>query len=468
MSAQFSPKRNHALIAVMLAVTALVSACDRPSDVAAPDGVTPQLDHGGSHTNVQFKVTRADDGEPVENATISIYLDETSAPTWLTTDEFGLASISAPTGVGIGYLARLHPPDWYETNQVPLVAPPLDPGLLTTVDFDDLGALTCGRRGPVQFTPGLWSNCLNNRYFIPRGPTELVELSLPVLGARGATVKDPSGNSSGAFVYLITDLEQYTVPWLSNLPAGVKPGFLRFYGATGSNFKVPKAKGVLEAYGSVGDIEFAGTALVEPGDETAVIETSPVVCANGEDENVVYTLTRAATNAEFSFTGGTEPAALWAYAAKRGTSEALDKDLTTTVIVLKFAQFGGPATVDISQRHRVGSGTQTASVSVSCTNGICDVANAVYSVPGAGNLMKPQLFQPKAGKLFLVVEGLDPTADSEWSAKATKLSGKKVVQLDQLPDPSKSTASSANLPFSKAFSFCDVNFSFDGGWGCGI
>jgi hypothetical protein len=79
-------------------------------------------------------------------------------------------------------------------------------------------------------------------------------------------------------------------------------------------------------------------------------------------------------------------------------------------------------------------------------------------------------YQTSSGKLFWVVQGLpnDVNAVSEWSAKATKQSGKKVVQLDQWPVASKSNASSAFQVFSTQFTFCDPDFSFDGGWGCGI
>ena len=148
----------------------------------------------------------------------------------------------------------------------------------------------------------------------------------------------------------------------------------------------------------------------------------------------------------------------------RDPSAALVKDLTTTAVVLKFAQVGGPFTVTISQRMRTSNGTKTAGVTVQCTNGDCDVDNAVYSTPGSGNSMDPHLYQPLPGKLLFVVQGLNPAAVSEWSAKAQ--SG--TTQLDQIPTPTKRNASSAFALFSKGFTFCDPDFSFDGGWGCSI
>jgi hypothetical protein len=57
------------------------------------------------------------------------------------------------------------------------------------------------------------------------------------------------------------------------------------------------------------------------------------------------------------------------------------------------------------------------------------------------------------------VQNVDPTADNEWSAKS---------DFDQIPNPSKKNASSAFQSFSKAFTFCDPDFSFDGSWGATI
>jgi hypothetical protein len=88
--------------------------------------------------------------------------------------------------------------------------------------------------------------------------------------------------------------------------------------------------------------------------------------------------------------------------------------------------------------------------------------------------MDPSLFYEAATKrLFWVVTGLnDPLAVSEWSVKATRPQGNRTVVLDQWPVPSKSNTSAAFQIFSDALktAFCDPRpeWSYDGGWGCGI
>jgi hypothetical protein len=455
MNIQHTLARSQRWLAPVLAIAAFAVACDRPSQVLSPSNEISRQAAVTGMTTVQFNVTRADNGAPVPGATVSVYLTSTDAPTWLTTDGAGTAQIDLPTGSRIGYLARLLPPEW--TNLAGGVMPPLDPGTFTTPLYSDLSALVCARNNAsVEFTPGRFSQCVSNLFLTLRGPTETVNLPLPVTNSRSVTVKDLNGNtvSSGVHAYLIEAL-QAPMPW-QTLPAGVKAGFLRYYGPAPSN--LPGAAGYIEVYGSSPDgFEIAGTQLVTAGTTGATVETSPVICANDVD-NVLYSVSVPPKNQPFSFTE-----AKWAYGAVRGATAALDKDLTTTVVVLEFSQTSGTATIDVSQRMRTANGTLTASASVQCTAGVCNVAGAILSAPGSSNPLVPHLYQPKAGKLFWVVNGVEPTADSEWSAKGT--SGNVV---DQIPNPSKKNASSAFAPFSKAFIFCDPDKSFDGGWGCSI
>ena len=471
MNLSHSLPRSLCIIGVAAAVG--LAACERTGPVAAPgvEKVTGEYAAAGL-TTLRFEVSRQGLGTPVENATISVYLNPnaTTAPTlctydqvvtatqncWLLTDPNGIAQIQVPNGSDVGYLARVLPPEWL-TQLTSVIVPPLSPGGLLTSVANDVGPLTCGPTGPVNFSPSALVQCVNNQYVTANGATEVVQLAMPTVTPRTVIVNDLQGNpTTGVTTYLVEELPQ-AFPW-QQLPAGVKPGFLSFYTPSGND--IPGHGGHLEVYGSSPDgFEIAGTLLVAPGSNTTTVETSSVICANGT-ENVAYSLTKPVTNPEFSFTD-----ALWAYNAKRGgTSAALVKDLTTTSLVLKFAQTGGPVTVNINQRLRVGGTTRTAGVSVLCTNGDCDVANASYSTPGGGNPLQPHLYQPKPGKLLWVVEGVDPNGASEWTAKASK--GTKGV--DQIPVPSRSNASSAYAPFSKAFTFCDPDFSFDGGWGGSI
>ena len=464
---------SRSLCLVAVAAVGLV-ACERTGPVAAPgvEKVTREYSSAGL-TTLRFEVFRQGAGTPVQNATISVYLNPnaTTAPTlctnnqvvsatqncWLLTNASGNAQIQVPNGAAVGYLVRVLPPEWL-TQLTSVIVPPLSPGGPLTNVPNDLGSLTCGPTGPVDFSPSALVQCVNNQYLTANGASEVVLLSLPTVTPRQVVVNDLQGNpvTTGVTTYLVEELPQ-AFPW-QNLPPGVKPGFLSFYTPSGND--IPGHGGHLEVYGSSPDgFEIAGTQLITPGSTSTTVETSSVICANGT-ENVAYSLSKTPTNPEFSFTD-----ALWAYNAKRGgTSSALVKDLTITSLVLKFAQTGGPVTVTISQRLRTGSTTRTAGVSVRCTNGDCDIANATYSTPGGGNPLQPHLYQPKPGKLLWVVEGVAENGTSEWTAKASK--GTKGV--DQIPVPSRSNASSAYALFSKAFTFCDPDFSFDGGWGCSI
>jgi hypothetical protein len=469
---------------LLCSAIALIAACDRPSEVAAPGDLTPQMAPGGQTTTVRFVVTRADAPTTgVPDATVSVYFSNTQTDPmvpcedvpagtfsncWLTTGLDGTAQIEAPSGQGLGYLARPLPAEWNDfANVANGVWPPASPpsGGANQAN-NDLGALTCGTNGPVQANAGSLQVCVANLYVNPHGNVEEIDLPLPVLNARAVVVKDLNGNTvsdNTVFSYLIEPLNG-TFPWQS-LPAGVEPGFLRFYGQAGGS--VPQANGHVEVYGkSANGFDIAGTETVVAGVTTVIVDASPVICANGILDEALYSFSRAATNPEFSFTSGK-----WAFGATRPeTGAALDRDLTTSVVVLQFANnTSDPVTVSISQRLRTAGGTNTASGTAVCNSGGCTVG--ATSAPGAGNPMTPSMYyQTSSGKLFWVVQGLpnDVNAVSEWSAKATKQSGKKVVQLDQWPVASKSNASSAFQVFSTQFTFCDPDFSFDGGWGCGI
>jgi len=456
----------------LVLVSALFAACDSGPPVDTPTDITRQNAPTPSWTDLQFHVTRGNTGVPVEGATISLYLDNSStaqAPTpcanadsvsgqncWLTTDANGNANVFVPTGNGVGYLPRLVPPSW--TSLVNDVVPPLASPDFGTV-ANDLGALTCGRRNPEPFTPGKFDQCFRNLYLTPRGNTQSVDLELPIT-TRTVDVKNLNGSSvsGGVAAYLVEAL-QAPLPWQSDLSAkGLKAGFLRYYAPASNQTHLPGGPGYIEVYGTSSDgFEIAGTQTVTTGDVT--VETSPVICANGDPQQVSqYRLTKN-FKSPFTFTD-----AIWAFAAKRGASEPLEKDLTTTVLVLKF-QTTAAFTLDISQRNRTANGTNTASATIQCdASGHCDTAGASINVPGNANPMQPFLYQPKNGKIFWVVKNLDPTTDSEWSAKASNGTG----VLEQLPKASKSNASSAFLPWSKVLSPCDVNFSFDGGWGCNL
>jgi hypothetical protein len=85
-------------------------------------------------------------------------------------------------------------------------------------------------------------------------------------------------------------------------------------------------------------------------------------------------------------------------------------------------------------------------------------------MPGASNPLQAKIYQPRAGKLFWVVQGIDSGADSEWAVKAQKGG----FGSDQLPVASKNKNSAAYLLFSKGFTFCDPDFSFDGSYACDI
>ena len=469
MKSPLSARRSVWPAVFALLATTFAAGCERTSRVVSPaDELTPQANNVTSLTNLEFRAFRQGDGTRVQYATISVYLDPdaTTPPTvcssgevvidrncWLITDANGKANIQVPTGVGVAYLARVLPPEWL--NFAGLVVPPLDPGTFTSVP-NDLGALTCNTAGgPIGFTPGRFQQCLDNLYLIPTGTTKVVELALPVaqrcvsvLGLNGAPV------TNGVYTYLVDELQQ-AFGWQS-LPQGVKAGLLHFFGPAGSC--VPGGGGFLEIYGEQDGFEIAGTQQVGAGTNPVTVETNPVICANGT-QNIDYSITRAPTNTLFSFTD-----AKYAFAAARGNSAALDKDLTTTVLVLKFTQNGGPFTVSINQRHRTAAGTHTATASFNCTNGVCDIANALVNVPGSNNPMVPHLYHPKPGKLIWVVQGLNPAAVSEWAAKAQNGSS----LIEQIPVSSKRDASSAFKVFSKGFTFCHPDFSFDGGWGCSI
>ena len=469
--------RSHVLsrpLCVLAVATAVgVAACERTGPVAAPNAVEAvRQNSSAALTTLRFEVYRQSTGLPIQNATISVYLNPnaTTPPTlcqenqvvsttqncWLLTDATGHAQIQVPNGTPVGYLVRVLPPEWL-TQLTSVIVPPVTPGGSLTNVPNDLGAVTCGPTGVIPFSPSALVHCVNNQYLTANGNSEVVLAALPTVTPRTVIVNDLQGNpvSNGVHTYLIEELPQ-AFPWM-NLPAGVKPGFLSFYNPAGN--PIPGHGGHLEVYGESPDgFEIAGTLEVTPGSTPTTVETSSVICANGT-ENVAYTINRLPTNPAFTFTN-----AIWAYNAKRSPTAALAKDLTTTTLVLKFAQAGGPVTVNINQRMRTSSNTRTASVSVQCTDGDCDVANATFSTPGGGNPMQPHLYQPKPGKLLFVVEGIDPNAVSEWTAKASK--GTKGV--DQLPVPSRGNASSAYALFSKAFTFCDPDFSFDGGWGCSI
>lgn len=486
MNAQqiFSKSTRTSLPMLLFGVVAFVAACDRPAEVAAPSDLTPQMAPGGQTTTVRFVVTRADAPTTgVPNATVSVYFNNTQtdpmipcedvpigtfANCWLTTAADGTAQIEAPSGQGIGYLGRVLPVEWDDdANGVwPPASPPAGGASQAN---NDLGALTCGTNGPVTANAGSLKVCVANLYLEPHGNVEEVDLPLPVLNARAVVVKDLNGNTvsdNTVFSYLIEPLEpeEGTFPWLS-LPAGVEPGFLRFYGQAGGS--VPQANGHVEVYGkSAKGFDIAGTQTVLAGATSVNVDVSPVICANDLLDASLYSFSRPATNPEFSFTSGK-----WAFGATRPeTGPALTRDLTTSVVALQFVQTTtATVTVSISQRLRTAGGTNTASGIAYCTSTGCTVG--ATNAPGAGNPMIPSLFyQTSSGKLFWVVQGLpnDINAVSEWSAKATKQVGNKAVQLDQWPVASKNTASAAFQAFSTLYTFCDPDFSFDGGWGCGI
>jgi hypothetical protein len=459
-------KTQHSTISrlAFVLLAGLVAACDQ---MPSPSDIKPQLAPGGNTVNVQFQVTRADDATPVANATVSVYLTDESAPVfcpdgatvpnqncWLTTDANGVASINVPNNSNLGYLVRSVSPEW--TSLATQVIPPLVTPTLTGVD-NDLGAITCGNSGPVQVTPGSLKNCVDNLYVDLTGSDEVIPIALPVLPSRSVQIKNLNGTVVGGTAYLIEELPTQ-LPWQDLLP-GQKAGFLRY---VGDGSALPGANGYVEVYAATPEgFEIAGTSITD-GTSNTVVETNPVICANPTGQpNVQYTANATLTNPAFSFIKTS-----WAYAAKRGNDllnePALIKDLTTTAVVVEFTQpGGGSVSVEFSQRVRKGGTTQTASGTVTCVGGVC--TGPVYATPGSNNPLTPLIFQPKPGKLFFVVKNVDPNASSELSVKASG----QGVQM-QLPESSKNNATSAFFLFSKGFTFCDPDFSFDGVWGCEV
>ena len=476
-----SPIRGRYFLPAALFALALAS-CERPSELSSPS-LKRQMATGDLAT-VRFVVTRADNAAPVAGATVSVWFNNTqtndmvacgaAAPgqnCWLTTDANGVADVATVEGATIGYLARFAE-NWVQ--QANDVWPPATPPATTGANAD-LGALTCARNAPVVANAGTIQTCFTNLYLTPRKSLVQVDLALPVVQSQNVTIVDLDAQviNTAVYAHLIEALPQGVFPWLNDLPSQVLPGFLRYYGP-GDVATLPKIPGVLEVYGkSSKGYDVAASGLIGTGGAT--LTALPVVCTNPNLPLAEYTLDGAMANrpqnSEFNFPDGK-----WVFGAQRvlGSANALEPNLTTTVVALEtFQTTAATVTVDFSQRFRPSAGsTWTASGTATCTLAGCTVVSV--NSPGAGNPMNPTLsYEPGTKRLFWVVTGLnDPLGASEWSVKATRQQGSRTIVLDQWPNPSKKTASSAFQLFSDALktAFCDprAEWSYDGSWGCGV